>query len=262
MTPIAQIRTDSQGGVRWLIADNPARLNAYTSAMWGALPGLLAAAVADPAVRVIVLTGAGEKAFSAGADISEFETARSGEAAKTYDTLNNDAFAALMACPKPVIAMVNGLAFGGGCELVICCDFQIAAAHAVFSIPAAKLGIGYNPRWIKPLLSAVSARVAKEMLLTGRRYDAAQALAMGLVGQVVPAAALRPAVEALAGELAANAPLSLRAAKRSIDALVHPDGAVDMAALDRDVDACFASADYAEGRRSFMAKRKPRFEGR
>ena len=110
------------------------------------------AASADPAVRVIVLTGAGDNAFSAGADISEFDKARTGDAATRYDDLNNQAFGALMTSPKPVIAMVNGLAFGGGCELVVCCDIQIAADHAQFSIPAAKLGIGYNPRWIKPLL--------------------------------------------------------------------------------------------------------------
>jgi enoyl-CoA hydratase/carnithine racemase len=258
---VPQIRTETEGGIRWLIGDNPARLNAYTTLMWEALPGLIAEAVADPAVRVVVLTGAGEKAFSAGADISEFEQARSGDEAKRYDRLNNEAFGALMTCSKPVIAMINGLAFGGGCELAICCDLQIAADHAVFSIPAAKLGIGYNPRWIKPLLAAVSPAKAKEMLLTGRRYDAQAALSMGLVGQVVSRADLRAATVALASEIAANAPLSLRAAKLSVDGLAHPDGAVDMAALDAAVDACFASADYVEGRRAFMDKRKAKFVG-
>lgn len=262
MTTLPQLRAETEGGIRWLIADSPARLNAYTEAMWAALPGLIAAAAEDPAIRVIVLTGAGDKAFSAGADISEFDKARTGDAARRYDELNNLAFGALMTSPKPVIAMVNGLAFGGGCELVVCCDIQIAASHAQFSIPAAKLGIGYNPRWIKPLLSAVSPSKAKEMLMTGRRYGSDAALAMGLVSEVVPLSDLRARTKAVADEIAANAPLSIRAAKMSVDALAHPDGAVDMAALDRAVEACFASQDYAEGRKAFMEKRKPVFRGK
>ncbi len=262
MSSLPHLRAETEGGIRWLIADSPARLNAYTEAMWAALPGLIQEAAEDPQVRVVVLTGAGGKAFSAGADISEFDKARTGDAARRYDELNNQAFAALMTSPKPVIAMVNGLAFGGGCELVVCCDMQIAADHAQFSIPAAKLGIGYNPRWIKPLLAAVSPAKAKEMLMTARRYDAKSALAMGLVNEVVPANELRARTKAVAEEIAANAPLSIRAAKMSVDALSHPDGAVDMAALDRAVEACFTSQDYAEGRKAFMEKRKPVFRGK
>lgn len=262
MTFIAQIRTATHGDVRWLIADNPGRLNAYTRAMWEALPGLLADAARDDDIRVIVLTGAGEKAFSAGADISEFDSERTGDQARRYDDFNTSAFGALIACPKPVIAMVNGLAFGGGCELAACCDFRIAASHATFSIPAARLGIGYNARWIKPLLALVSPAKAKEMLMTARRYDAAAALAMGLVNEVVPMERLEATTLALAGELAANAPLSVRAAKFCVDGLAHPDGAVDVTRLDAAVRACFDSADYAEGRRAFMEKRTPRFSGR
>jgi enoyl-CoA hydratase/carnithine racemase len=262
MNKVAQVRAETHGPVHWLIIDHEARLNALTKAMWTLLPDQIASAVSDPAVRVLVLTGRGERAFSAGADISEFDTARSGAEAASYDAVNNAAFAALMQCPKPVIAMVNGLAFGGGCELAISADIVIAAEHARFSIPAAKLGIGYNPRWIRPLLAAVSPAKAKEMLMTGRRYDAAAAHAMGLVGEVVPLAQLKARVEAVAAEIAVNAPLSVAAAKLCVDALAHPDGAVDMVALDRAVEGCFASEDYVEGRRAFMAKRRPMFSGR
>lgn len=262
MTSLPQILVETTDGIRWLIADNPARLNAYTRTMWESLPRLLRDAAQDPTVRVIVLTGVGDKAFSAGADISEFGTERTGEQARRYDDFNNTAFGALVACPKPVIAMVNGLAFGGGCELAACCDFRIAASHATFSIPAARLGIGYNARWIKPLLALISPAKAKEMLMTARRYDAASALSMGLVNEVVPPSDLRSRTLSLAAELAENAPLSLRAAKLCVDALAHPDGAVDMAKLDAAVHDCFASTDYTEGRTAFMQKRKPRFEGR
>ena len=262
MPETPHLRSETRGAARWIIADNEARLNAYTAAMWRALPGHIRAAEADPDIRVIVLTGTGNRAFCAGADITEFKDERQGEAAKVYDDFNNTAFGALMHCAKPTIAMIHGICFGGGCELAVCCDFRIAADTALFSIPAARLGIGYNARWIKPLLDVVGASKAKEMLLTARRYDAKAALAMGLVTTVVDKAALHGETERLIGELADNAPLSMLAAKRAVDALSHPDGAVGMAALDAVVDRCFASADYAEGRRAFAEKRRPKFTGR
>jgi enoyl-CoA hydratase/carnithine racemase len=133
--------------------------------------------------------------------------------------------------------------------------------EAVFSIPAAKLSIGYNPRWVRPMLSVMTAAKAKEMLFTGRRYSAADALAMGIANAVVPSAELEAATRKVAEEMAINAPLSIRAAKESIDELfAHPENP-DLARLDRFVEACFESEDYAEGRRAFMEKRKPVFRG-
>lgn len=253
---------DSEGPVRWIIADNQPRHNAYNTAMWEALPGLIAEAEADPAVRVVILTGAGERAFSAGADISEFEEARTGDAADRYDELNHRAFEAVTNCAKPTIAMIHGFCMGGGLELALCCDIRYAAEGSQYAVPAAKLGIGYNPRWIRPMLSVVSAAVAKEILFTGRRLSTQQAYEMHLISRVLPGAELRAATLALAAEIAANAPLSIHAAKRSVDELSrHPENP-DMAELDRLVAACFASEDYAEGRRAFLAKRKPRFVGR
>lgn len=256
------LRADTENGVLTIIADNPGRLNAYTRDMWEALPRLIRKGEVDPAVRVIVLRGAGTKAFSAGADISEFEGNRTGAEARRYDVINHEAFEAVAKAAKPTIAMVHGYCFGGGCELAVCCDMRWAAEDALFSIPSAKLSIGYNPRWIRPMLSVISPARAKEMLFTGRRYGAREALAMGLVNAVVPADALLGETLKVASEMAANAPLSIAAAKASVDELVAHPTDPDFAKLDLLVEACFESEDYAEGRRAFMEKRKPVFKGR
>ena len=257
----AHLRTEQHGNVLWIIAENRARLNAYTQAMWSALPKLIRAAEADTSVRVIVLTGAGDKAFSAGADIGELGRESAAAETERHNDFDNSAFGVLLGSRKPTIAMIDGICFGGGCELAICCDFRIASQTALFSIPAAKLGVGYNARWVRPLLSVVSPAKAKEILMTGRHYGAQVALDMGLVTAIVAQSDLRRETEKLAGELAANAPLSVLAAKRCVDALTHPNGAVDMATLDQHVRACFESADFAEGRRAFKEKRRPKFQG-
>ena len=260
-TPPA-LRYHKDGALAWIVADNPARMNALSAAMWQALPGHIAAAASDPEVRVVILRGAGDKAFSAGADISEFESARTGDAAKTYDALNDAAFNALISCPKPVIAMIHGFCLGGGLGLALCCDLRIGDDASQYAIPAAKLGIGYNARWVRPILAAVPPSRAKELLFTGRRYRSAEAEAMGLVTRLVPTADLEAATRALAAEIAGNAPLSVTAAKRVIDELVRHPEAADMAALDGLVAACFESEDYAEGRRAFLEKRRAFFKGR
>lgn len=250
-----------EAGIATIEISNPARMNAMTADMWGALPGLIAQAEADAAARVIVLRGAGTRAFCAGADISEFDTQRSGDAVHTYDVLNHNAFDALTNCTKPTIAMIHGFCLGGGLGLALACDLRVGDEASTFAIPAAKLGIGYNPRWISPILRAVSPATAKLILYTGRRFTASEALAMGLVTSLARTDDLFVVVRGLASEIAGNAPLSVRAAKAIIDELAERPGTADLAKLDHFITACFDSEDYAEGRRAFTEKRKPIFKG-
>ena len=261
-TRTGAIRTHTNGPIGWIVIDHPARLNALGFDMWRDLMTAVKAAEADDAIRVVVVRGVGEKAFSAGADISEFETARAGDRVKLYDAMNNDVFHVLMYCAKPTIAMIHGICYGGGLEIAACCDMRLAAEGSAYSVPAAKLGIGYNPRWIRPVLASLSPAHAKEMLFTGRRFTAPEALAIGFLNRIVTPDALEAAVIGLAHEIAANAPLSIYAAKRAVDEFAYRPEAVDMAALDALIADCFHSEDYAEGRRAFMAKRKPVFKGR
>src|SRR6185436_19748698 len=227
-----ELRLERDGDIGFVVASNPARMNAFTAGMWKSVPEVIAAAVADPAIRVIVLRGAGTRAFSAGADISEFDSARAGDAAAAYDALNDAAFRALSGCAKPTIAMIHGFCLGGGLGVALCADIRLADDKAEFAIPAAKLGLGYNARWVRPLLAAVPPSRAKEMLFTARRFKVAEAAAVGLVSRFVPASELEAATRALAAEIAANAPLTVRAAKRTIDELVRHPEAPDLAVLD------------------------------
>ena len=261
-TSPGRLVSQTEGQVRWITIDNEPRLNAFTRDMWADVPEHFQAADSDPDVRVIVVTGAGAKSFSAGADISEFGSNRTGAAARAYDEINHAAYEAILATVKPTIAMVNGYCFGGACELAICCDLRVASDNASFSVPSAKLSLGYNPRWIKPMLAVMSAAQVKEMLFTGRRYSAADASRMGMLNAVAPAADLRAETLKLAHEIAANAPLSIQAAKASVDALTANPESVDYAALDAKVLACFDSEDFEEGARAFMEKRKPVFRGK
>lgn len=249
------------GPMARIIIDNPGRMNAVNAAMWRALPARIAEAEANQDVRVIMLTGRGDKAFSSGADISEFDTARTGAASAEYDDLNTAAFDALLACAKPTIAAIRGFCLGGGFEIALCCDMRLAAEGAEFGIPAARLGLGYNARWMRPLLGCMSAASAKEVLFTGGRFGCVAALRMGFVNRVYNAASFEAETAALAAQIAANAPLTIRAAKAAIDAFGN--GQVpDYAHLDAMVDACFQSADYAEGRAAFAQKRKAVFRGK
>jgi enoyl-CoA hydratase/carnithine racemase len=252
-----------EGALGWIILNNPARHNALSLGMYEALGRRVAEFAADPAIRTIILAGEGGRAFAAGADISEFEAKRATAAAiARYDEVSDSACLTLETCDKPTIAMIQGYCIGGGMDLALRCDFRIAAPDASFGVPAARLGLGYGFADVKRLVDTIGPAAAKEVLYTGRRFSAEEALRMGFLHRIVPPAELAAAVRALAETLAANAPMTIRAMKRCIAEAAQDPALRDLEACRRLVDACFASADYAEGRRAFMEKRKPAFKGR
>ena len=261
--PTEQLRTEVIDGVGRIVLNQPEKHNAISYEMWIGLSAVTAEFAADDAVRVVVVTGAGERAFSAGADISQFADKRgSTQAIAEYNRAVKQAYEDLTALPKPTIARVAGYCLGGGLHAALCCDIRIASEDSTFAIPAAKLGLGYGYQALRPLVELVGPSRAKEILYTARRFDAREAELMGLVNKVLPRAELDGYVEDYASRIAANAPLTVRATKRIIAEVQRDPGVRDLALCDRLVDECYASDDYQEGRTAFMEKRKPTFQGR
>lgn len=259
--PTSKLVVSLSDGIATLAIDNPSKHNALDLEMWGAFPDLMAALDRDPAVRVVVVRGAGRESFASGADIGEFATLRAdAEGGRRYEAVNEAAFWAVAHCAKPVLAMIRGFCLGGGFGLALSCDLRVASESAVFGIPAARLGIGYPPGAMKLVTAAVGAPAAKDLFFTARRIDAREAARLGVVQRVVADEELETTVLALARTIAKNAPLTIRAAKAAIDqamGVAHPD--VDPVAL---ADRCLDSADAAEGRNAFLDKRPPVFTGR
>src|SRR5215831_16032929 len=242
--------------------NNPAKRNALSSEIRAALPGVLAALEADPGVRVLVVTGAGDKAFASGADISEFgEQRTSPEARAQYDKGQAALAGAWTGLSKPVIAMIRGFCMGGGLLTALQADIRIASDDSQFGIPAARLGLGYPLSGVMALMNLIGPARTAEILFSARRFPAAEALQMGLVNRVVPADSLREAALGLADSIAHNAPLTVAAAKAAIRETGQPDGRRDLARVQAMVEACFGSADYLEGQRAFAEKRPPAFTG-
>lgn len=262
-TPTPCLRAYVAGNAGFLALNRPDRRNAVTAAMWSGIPVVMEQLAAQSAVRVIVVTGAGEEAFASGADISEFALNR-GDAgqARAYEAQNEAALASIRGAGLPVIAKIHGYCIGGGLAIALACDLRIAAETAVFALPPAKLGLAYPVTGLRDLLGAVSAATAKDLLFTGRRVAAEEALRVGLVNKVVRTAELAATTDAICADIAANAPLSILAAKRAVAAIstsIIPQDQLDE--LARLSDACFSSADYTEGRQAFLEKRKPNFRG-
>ena len=255
------LKTSLADGVATVVIDRPARKNAMTQAMWGEMARLFQGFAREASVRVVVLRGEGGD-FCAGADIGEFETVRGDAAsARIYEATNSAAFAAIRDCPVPTVAAIGGICFGGGFGLAASCDIRIAAAEALFSVPAARLGLAYPVDAMADIVHAVGPQTAKYMAYSAARLDARAALAAGFLLEVVEADRLAARAGELAAAIAGNAPLSIRASKASIRAVLSaaPEDAARATALG---DATFESEDYAEGRAAFRDKRPASFRGR
>jgi enoyl-CoA hydratase/carnithine racemase len=252
-----------EGGAGYVVFNNPERRNAVSRDMWEACADILAEFKADPAIRVVVLTGAGDKAFVSGADISKFEEERASEdAVAAYNLSVERGYAAVHDFPKPTIAMIRGFCIGGGMGLASCCDIRICSEGSRFAVPAAKLGLGYAYPGVRRLMDIVGPSFTKEIFFTARQFDAAEAYDMGFVNRVVAEASLEAYVRDYAQTIAGNAPLTVDSIKLIVGEALKDESARDLAACAAAVDRCFRSADYAEGRKAFMDKRKPVFAGK
>lgn len=260
-TPRLLARAD--GAIGWLIFNAPERRNALSLDMWRAVPPAIAALEAREGVRTIVLAGAGDKAFISGADISEFAEARATPADEAkYRVVTDAAFSAIANASKPTIAMIKGPCMGGGLAIALSCDIRIAAEGSRYAIPAAKLGLGYRFNGLATLVALVGPAFAREIMITARQFTDDEALRMGLINRLVPLVALEETINEYAKLIAANAPKTILAARRAIaETLKNPEER-DLAGVDALIEACFASADYAEGRTAFLAKRTPKFVGK
>jgi enoyl-CoA hydratase len=249
------------GPIGWMTFNKPARRNAVSLDMWEAIPVILDRFEQDPAVRVVVLKGAGDQAFVSGADISQFEKARSSpEGNAHYDAVSGAAGQRLSACTKPTIAMIRGFCIGGGLGIAVGCDIRISSEGARFGIPAARLGVGYGASGVKKLMELVGPSFTKEIFFTARHFSAAEAREMGLVNRVVSDEALEDYTRRYCATIGDNAPMTMRALKRTVGELVRGDKA-DLSICEALVKACFDSEDFVEGRRAFMEKRRPVFKG-
>ncbi len=260
---MAELKTRREGAVATILISNIAKKNAMTYDMWAALPREVQALDADPDVRVIVLAGDGDEAFVSGADISQFESLRgTGDAQQAYNTAVEDAYLAPIRCSKPVIARIHGICMGGGLGLAASCDVRICSDRTVFRMPAARLGLGYSPEGIGRFMNVIGAANTADLFLSARKFGAAEALRIGFVSQVHPVADLERAAGAYITMVAENAPLTMAAAKFAIRQSLLDPAERDMPKARAMASACGQSEDHKEGRRAFMEKRTPRFQGR
>jgi enoyl-CoA hydratase/carnithine racemase len=254
---------EKRGAIGIMTFNNPERHNAVSFDMWEAAARILEDFRTDPAIRVVVLTGAGGKAFVSGADISKFGDERAtSEAQARYNVATEAIYAGLHAFPKPTLAMIRGFCIGGGLGVAMSCDIRFCNDKAKFALPAARLGLGYGFPGLKRFIDAIGPSATKDIFFTARQLDAAEAHRLGIINQVLPDAELEAHVIAYAETIAANAPLTVTAIKQITTEVLKPESERDLARCKALVAECFASADYIEGRTAFMEKRKPAFKGR
>jgi enoyl-CoA hydratase/carnithine racemase len=251
------------GRVGTMIFNNPERHNAVSLEMWDSVSRILDDFANDPNVGVVVITGAGGKAFVSGADISRFGDERSSkEAVAHYNTTVERAYTRLSEFPKPTIAMIRGYCIGGGLGLAVACDMRICSDNSRFALPAAKLSLGYGYAGLKRFIDLVGPAFTREIFYTARQFNAAEAREMGLVNRVLPDAELDAFVKDYADMIGGNAPLTIKAVKTITVEILKDETRRDLARCAAAVQECFESQDYIEGRDAFLQKRKPVFRGR
>ncbi|HWJ00817.1 MAG TPA: enoyl-CoA hydratase [Burkholderiales bacterium] len=254
---------EKRGAVGWIVFNQPAKRNAINGAMWRGIPRAMAQYDADSEVRCVAFRGAGSEAFASGADISEFDEIRAQKSSVAeYDGLLDQVLHSIQDSRKPSVAMIYGFCMGGGLEVALACDLRYCGRSAQFGIPAAKLGLAYNVEGHKRLIETVGHARAREIMFLGRRYNAEEGLAMGLVNQVFHDAELESEAARIIDQLCENAPLSIANSKTIIEEYVKASGAPDEANMKAAIERCAKSGDYQEGRRAFMEKRKPAFKGK
>ena len=264
MSETRKLLLEKDGAIGWIIFNQPEKRNAVSQEMWQLMPEYVNELAQDDAIRVVILRGAGEQAFVAGADISQFQERRRNMAdEQEYSKISAQGQASLTQLAKPLLAMIYGYCIGGGVGIAITCDLRLAADDARFGIPAARLGLGYHYNGMEKLLKLIGPAYTKEIFFTARTdFSAQDAWRMGLVNQVVPKADLEAFTRDYALRMAHNAPLTLRSAKANVDQLLRPPEQRELARLDQMLTDCFNSQDYQEGVRAFAEKRRPQFQGR
>jgi len=256
------VLVERDGGIVTVILNNPSKRNALALGAWDALANVIDGLDADETVRCIVIRGAGEKAFAAGADISEFPEMRANaEQAYVYGESTERALLALQNCRHPIVAMIYGACTGGGLEIAACCDMRICGEGARFGVPINRIGHAFAPPEMKPVIAVAGKAVVLELLLEGRILDSAEAYAKGLVNRVVPDEALADEIAATAGRIAAGAPLGARMTKRFVNRFSNDASPLTEAELRESYEPC-DSDDYREGFTAFLEKRPPVFTGK
>ena len=255
------ILVSRDGAIATVTLNNPERLNALNKSMWARLGAVMRELSADDTLRCVVVRGAGEKAFAAGADIAEFAAERAdAKQAKPYGHLIHETMQAVARCKHPTVAMIRGACIGGGLEIASMCDLRVCGQSSRFGIPVNKLGLTMAYGELTGLLALVGRAVALEILLEGRVFEADEAYRKGLVNRVVPDDQVEAEAYAAARRIAEGAPLVNRWHKQFIERLTVT---AQIPPADRDEGfACFDTADYKEGVAAFLAKRKPDFKGR